>query len=452
MSTPPPPDARTAPALGLSLCLLAGCGDRSDGTDADASASASAGASETDASETDASATEGEGSTGPGDAPGPCDKLGVCADDPASAPLFSEPIQVVPAANMPDEVDSNYAHNNLDAQWHDGRLYFAFRTANTHFAGEETEMYVVSTEDLKTWSFEKKVALGTDVREPQFLSLPDRLIFYYAALGSDPFNFEPMGTRYSIQAGPGDWSADQEIFDAEFIPWRIKDYDGTIYLTGYTGGGAIYNPGGDPIEVKLLTTTDGVQWGAALPGQETVLTGGSSETDFVFTDDGGIVAVSRNEAGDELGFGMKICKAAPGDLGNWQCVADPKKYDSPLLFNHKGVIYLLGRRNVTETGWYDLMEDGLTHEEQYGKYQIDYSTKPKRCSLWRVDPGTLAVTLVEDLPSHGDTCFPELVKLNDDQYLVFNYTSPLDKQDEDYSWIEGQSRPTIIYRLVMTPP
>ena len=46
--------------------------------------------------------------------------------------------------------------------------------------------------------------------------------------------------------------------------------------------------------------------------------------------------------------------------------------------------------------------------------------------------------------------FPEIIKLNERQYLVFNYTSPLD--GEDWVWIEGQSRPTLIYYLVLTMP
>ena len=68
-------------------------------------------------------------------------------------------------------------------------------------------------------------------------------------------------------------------------------------------------------------------------------------------------------------------------------------------------IYLIGRRNLTETGNYDLMQRDLSHVAQTTAYLGAYSQQRKRCSLWSVDPRELGVTLIEDLPSRGDTCF-----------------------------------------------
>ena len=55
-----------------------------------------------------------------------------------------------------------------------------------------------------------------------------------------------------------------------------------------------------------------------------------------------------------------------------------------------------------------------------------------------------------DLPSRGDTCFASILPLNPYNYLVFNYTSPL--EGDDVSWVDGQSGPTLIYTLVLTMP
>ena len=55
-----------------------------------------------------------------------------------------------------------------------------------------------------------------------------------------------------------------------------------------------------------------------------------------------------------------------------------------------------------------------------------------------------------DIPSNGDTCFASVIPLNDDQYLLYNYTSPLD--DLDLAWRDGQFGKTFIYRLTLTMP
>jgi hypothetical protein len=52
-----------------------------------------------------------------------------------------------------------------------------------------------------------------------------------------------------------------------------------------------------------------------------------------------------------------------------------------------------------------------------------------------------------DLPSKGDTCFPEAVELDGD-LLVYNYSSDPDSIG-DPSWLEGQTSPTGIYRQVL---
>ena len=164
-----------------------------------------------------------------------------------------------------------------------------------------------------------------------------------------------------------------------------------------------------------------------------------------------MIAVSRNELGDELGWGSKICRADAATPGDWTCAGDPKKYDSPLVFRHGDDVYLIGRRNVTETGNYDLMRRDLPRQDQASVYELEYWMTPKRCALWRVEPTTLAVSHVLDFPSSGDTCFAGLVELGDGRYLVYDYSSPLD-DDLDRSWMAGQFGPTSIHWFTLTLP
>ena len=74
----------------------------------------------------------------------------------------------------------------LDIVLHDCRLFFAFRTAPSHFASPDTVLYVISTDDpaQKSWTFERRFYLGTDLREPRFLSWNGRLFLYFAVLGN----------------------------------------------------------------------------------------------------------------------------------------------------------------------------------------------------------------------------------------------------------------------------
>jgi len=378
-----------------------------------------------------------------------CELLGdACQSGPGALPSLSEMVQVMPGDGMPEGVEAQTSHNNLDVIWFENRLFFAFRASRTHFASRDTVMYIVSTTDQKTWTLELKFANEWDLREPRFLAFDGRLFFYFAVLGENPLAFEPQYTMMSEYQGPCGWSEPEQILEPEFIPWRAKTIDGVPYLSGYTGGENIYDDQGEPVRVFWYTTDDGRNFEPVVPGKPVVLEGGVSETDFVLTDDGGLVAVARNELGDEDGWGSKICRAEPGDLGNWTCASDLKKYDSPLLFRHGQDIYLIGRRNVSETGNYDLGRRDLDPAAQTMYYETQYWQLPKRCSLWKVDPDALAVSYVLDLPSAGDTCFASQVPLGDDQFLIYNYTSPVD--EPDISWRDGQLGLTLIYRTTLT--
>lgn len=131
-------------------------------------------------------------------------------------------------------------------------------------------------------------------------------------------------------------------------------------------------------------------------------------------------------------------------------MGDKRKYDSPLVFRRGEEIYLIGRRNLNETGNYDLDMDELPPAQQARKYLVEYSFKPKRCSLWKVDPEALSVSFVAGLPSRGDTCFASALGAGEHEMTVYNYTSPLD--GEDLAWFRAQGGPTIIYRTTLTRP
>ena len=206
-------------------------------------------------------------------------------------------------------------------------------------------LYVVSTTDHENWTLETSVALEKDLREPRFMTIGDRLLLYFARLGEITFTFSPEAMMLTERTGPCDWTEPEEILPVpdrppSFIPWRAREVDGVGRLIGYHGGENIYDITGGGTEVHWLETDDGRSFRPVVAGASDVLGGGSSETDWAYHESGDLIAVSRNEAGEivdgEAEFGSKICRASPDDLGDWQCVYDKKKYDSPAVFAHDG--------------------------------------------------------------------------------------------------------------------
>ncbi len=306
---------------------------------------------------------------------------------------------------------------------------------------------------------ERSFVHATDLREPRFLDVSGRLSLSLAELGSNPSDFEPMGTLLSERGEDGAWSDLEAIPElANAIGWRTRtetiDGTPTHFMVAYYGGEMIYDFLASPmIRVDLLVTGDGRTFTPFDPAHRTLYVGGASETDFSIGEDGSLVGVIRNEAGDDVsGFGSRVCTAEPGALAEWSCVTDPRKYDSPLMFFHDGEHYLIGRRNVTTDGAYDLMGGERTLTMRAIANQVAYRNAPKRCALWRFVEGEDRFAFVLDLPSRGDTCFPaRLDGASDDEVIVYDYTS--DPDGPEIPWHVGQEGPTLIVRhaLRFTP-
>ncbi len=362
--------------------------------------------------------------------------------------------RIVPSAGLPAEAVAQTSNNNLDVIRFEGRVYFVFRTGPSHFASPEARLHLVSSDDEVTWRFERLYARATDLREPRFLALGGRLFLYLAELGTNRADFEPMGTLVSERGADGAWS-DPVAVDglANAIVWRTRNEPvagvETPFMLAYFGGEMVYDFLPEPmLRVDLLTTTDGRAWVPYDPLHRTLYVGGASETDFSLDEAGRLVGVMRLEAGDATGFGSRVCHAEPGHLAEWTCHTDPKKYDSPLSFFHDGEHYLVGRRNVTEDGRYDLMGGERTLVTRALANQVAYRNAPKRCALWRHVASEDRFAFVLDLPSRGDTCFAgRLEGAAPDEVVLYNYTS--DPEGPDVPWHVGQEGPTFIDRHVL---
>ena len=372
--------------------------------------------------------------------------LGCVATTPSDDPFFydvdphveysveyTDPTWVVPSSDLPEGVNPMASNNNVEIVFHDGLLFLAWRSAPTHFASADTIMYIMSSRDMgKSWKFEHEIALGTDVREPRFLSFQGRLQFAYFEAGDNPGAFEPKHLWRIFRTESG-WSTPEVFLDEESVMWDWKVRNGVAYMTTYDG--AHYSEGS--VFVRFWESDDGLEW-KKVENQDFVYEGGVSEVAFEFDIDGGLWAVGRNEDGDETGAGSQVCFAPSHALSDWTCLeeSDPERYDSPEMFRHGKDIYLLGRKDVGGT----FGPDGDL---------LAYSFRAKGFALYKINTEVPSVEHIMDLPGVGDTSFPSIHRLNAHDFFLSNYTSPLDHPD--VTWFDGQTseRGTQIYTTIL---
>jgi hypothetical protein len=359
----------------------------------------------------------------------------------------SDTRRIVPSEGLAAQFQVQTANNNLDVIRHEGRVYLAWRSAPSHFASPQTVMHIASSEDEQHWRFEKTYQLGRDLREPRFLSINGRLMLYVSRLGQSAWSFEPQGLSIGELRSGGGWSELAPVGPPGAIAWRVKPFQGEALMIAYRGGEHLYSFDGGSMSVEMWRTRDGRNFRPFSASGSAVSRGGGSEADFALGSDGSLYGVVRNEEGDSSGWGSKLCRANADSLEQWTCKTDPRKYDSPLVFEHDGEVYVVGRRNVTADGAYDLGEgSGLVRTV---KNELAYIAAAKRCALWRWVPGEVRLAFVLDLPSRGDTCFPSVISGDTpNQVVLYDYSS--DIAGPDLPWSAGQRRPTYVYRHVLT--
>lgn len=347
--------------------------------------------------------------------------------------------QLVPATNLPAEIAVQPSNNNCAITFHEGRLFFAWRTAETHFASVNAEMYIVSSADLgQTWEFETIIDLDRDIREPGFLSFNGRLMFSFFEAGTNPVAFEPRRKWRLWWNEVGSWTGHYLWSDTREVLWDMKVRGGRAWATAYAGE-HYTSQGYGNVDVFLRYSDDGVQWEDYDPARRVIYNGGVSEVAFEFDAQGNLWGVTRNEDGDASGFGSHVVYAPAGDLANWEFPAssNPERYDSPKMFRHGEELYLVARRDVG--GPFDQQLTGLPFDNQRILNWVAYSLRPKRTALYRINQATRAVEHLFDLPSAGDTSFPSLHRTGPHSFLLVNYTSPVSQSN--WSWLQGQLSP-----------
>lgn len=337
-------------------------------------------------------------------------------------------VQIVPGPGMPEGLGIMKSTNNVDVIRSGGRWYMAFRTAPVHFASTKTALFVVGSDDRKTWKKEAEFHLNkSDLREPRFLEFKGKLILYLFRGGSNPMEFAPEYIYVTERTQDGNWTEPRRIFKKGFVVWRAKARGDAAYMSVYNGSG-LYTTKERPGELRLLTSTDGYNW-TPISAKPQVTDMGAEEGEFEFDDEGNLVATVRLEV-----QGGKVCTAPKEDLSAWSCRFTPYKYDSALMFRHGKDFYVIARRNVA--GPFNRSIPLLPGNIRRGWYLARYSLTRKRTALYKVDVANRELIPLFDFPSKGDTAYAGYVPIDADDYWVVNYSSPI--HGFDWNWLGGQ--------------
>jgi len=359
--------------------------------------------------------------------------------DRASRMTVSDFQSVVPGPGMPAGFKPMRSTNNVDLIRVADSMYMAFRTAPSHFASPNSHLYVMRSEDLgKTWQQEHVLHMGFDLREPRFLYLNNELFLYFYTGGKDPLRFEPGWIHVCRRRADGSWTEPEKVFRPGYVVWRLREREGVAWMSVYYGAD-IYGKGSRG-EVRLLRSGDGLHW-EPISESPQIDRVGAEEGEFVFDEKGGIVALVRLE----VGGGALICRAPAEHLDQWETRFTPYKVDSSLMFTCKGRYFVVGRRNVAGRSARALSwPEGIRNAWS----MAFYSMTRKRTCVYEIDPQTLELYPLFDLPSKGDTAFAGIAPLDDSgRFYLVNYSSPLD--GPDWPWIGGQLFGSVLYGCVV---
>lgn len=356
--------------------------------------------------------------------------------------IFSQKIecsdwqQLIPGPNLPEEVTCQKSNNNLDLVRFRDKYFLAFRTAPTHFASKKAKLYIISSTDLQNWNYEKEFYCRSDMREPRFLVYKDKLLFYYFEGGKKMFRFEPKKIMFS-EFSDGKFTESQSIGLDGYVPWRLKEHNGIIYLSAYYGVN-LYNAG-HAADLRLFTSADGYHFSKLSEKPQCDWTG-AEEGEFEFDDEGNLWATIRLESDGAL-----IAYADKSDLSDWRLVFSKYKYDSALMFKHKNEIYVIARKNLDGDGTFAKASRHIPDRIRHKYNLLKYSFTKKTTALYKMDKQNKKLCFLSDLMGTGDTAFPAMVAASGKkpEFIIMNYSS--DIAGKKKNWIKGQLSKTFIY-------
>ena len=343
--------------------------------------------------------------------------------------------KVIPSDGIPENINIQKGNNNLDLVFYENEYYLAFRTAPNHFASKKAQVIVLSSKDLESWEFEKEIHLNSDLREPRFAVYKNTLFLYFFEGGKKFWKFEPQHLYVTYKDEKGKWTENERLSNLDgYVPWRLRVHEGLLYLSAYYGKNA-YNS--DPVELRLFTSENGMDFKPISKEPQILHPKGIGEGEFIFDQEGNIWGVARSEFDGSYTF-----FASKDSIDKWDYKYSEFKYDSSLIFEDNGTIFLIARRNLDGDGRY------VQRPGKERRNLLRYSFTKKKTAIFKLNKTEKSWIHLKDFKSTGDTAFPALVKKSNGKYILMNYSSDITKKEKN--WIGGQLGKTYIYKTEMS--
>ena len=130
------------------------------------------------------------------------------------------------------------------------------------------------------------------------------------------------------------------IFEPGHVVWRTKWRRGEAWMSVYDGR-ELYEKRGRARSVRLLRSSDGLNWTSVSGERSPVPVAGGGECAFEFDAAGNLVALVRVEP-----RGALVCTAPAHRLESWDCTPTPYRHDSPLLVRSGDRFFAIARRSL----------------------------------------------------------------------------------------------------------
>jgi len=313
-----------------------------------------------------------------------------CSPRPEGIPLAPPGLDVLlgRTVDVSRHAEGQHANNNVSLCTFKDRYIVAYRNSDTHWPSGKTKLIVVSSKDMYTWKEEWTYSNGCDLREMLLFELGGQLMLYYFSLKPAGNAFHPLHVYCTTSPDASTWAAPREVCRKGEVPWDIKVRDlgeGPLaWKASYVGD----HYGAGDMLCLFEKSKDGIKWEPVGKADSSVVyRGGVCEVAFEFTAKGDLVAIGRNEDGDDSGFGTQLFYAKKDDLGTWTKlrVSVPWRFDSPRMVRSAatGDILLFARYTANR---FQLAPKWMQFTYQKVLNLVLYNVLPKSAAIYRIAP------------------------------------------------------------------